>query len=357
MKSITTAQPARLILTDVLYQCGFAEAAVLYGSVARGDFELHSDIDVLLLCESGKKRVLLESIESLLIQDFQKLSLAVYSRQELAFLDKANSLFLLHLQREADVLFDRSGYLSALLSNFRAKRSYEEDFRESVGLVDALRTSVANAPNQFHRLSYIYSLFRVFGVYLLAQKGEYEFSKSKMVASLSREYPDCKHAVLTLSELRPLNANFFAGASPDPTLSLNRNGHVLPTYVAALARTVNETVEVVERPYHVAVEEFCAAAKPFGCFNYRLRMWFLLLVYDGINLVCKKSSIPSITSFQPDRLEALISTSPFPAVSVAADLVISYIRNYRLKYFLSDRMKMEKENCLRVLRELALEAQ
>jgi hypothetical protein len=67
-------------------------------------------------------------------------------------------------------------------------------------------------------LSYVYSLFRVFGVYLLALKGEYEFSKSKMVLSLSREYPNSRLAVLTLSELRTLNANFFAGASPDLAL-------------------------------------------------------------------------------------------------------------------------------------------
>jgi hypothetical protein len=201
-------------------------------------------------------------------------------------------------------------------------------------------------------LSYVYSLFRVFGVYLLALKGEYEFSKSKMVLSLSREYPNSRLAVLTLSELRTLNANFFAGASPDLALGSIDKRNALPEYVAALAETVNEEVRVSNRSYGDAVEEFRTAVAPYRSLNYRLRMWFLLLVYDGLNLFCRKSAIRPLTSFHADRLEALLSASVPPAVSGAAEQVLSHIRDYRLKYFLSDRTRVEKETSINTLSAL-----
>src|SRR5260370_27319597 len=129
------------------------------------------------------------------------------------FLSKTKSLFLLHLSREANLLFDKKGYFGNLLATFTPKDSYKEDFLKSIALVDPLRSQVYGAPNQLHRLSYIYSLFRVFGVYLLAEDGIYEFSKERMAKLLSASFPSLVDEIHGLSRLRPLNSNFFTGGA------------------------------------------------------------------------------------------------------------------------------------------------
>jgi hypothetical protein len=176
--------------------------------------ELHSDVDVLLLCASGQKRAVYEFAHRALSNEFPKISLTLYTDDELNFLSRSGSLFILHLKREAEILFDCRGFVQRLLSSFREKESYRHDFVDSLSLIDPLRTKVAGAPNQMHRLSYVYSLFRVFGVYLLAERHIFEFSKSKMTLQLREEYPSARDAISLLSNLRTLNSNFFTGGMP-----------------------------------------------------------------------------------------------------------------------------------------------
>ena len=347
------ASNARTLIAEALKDLPLVEAAALYGSVARGDTEPHSDIDLLLLCDPGQKGAVFEMVHPVLSREFRKLSLAVYSHKELKFLGRSGSLFLLHLKREADVLLDRSGFLGTLLSDFRPKSSYHADFCESLSLLDPLRTRVANSPNNLHRLSYVYSLFRVFGVYLLAARNIFEFSKSKMAACLSREYPRVCQAVAVLSGLRVLNANFFSGGSSNQAPERLSMDNPLPPYTSALAELIGKPVQPVEHSYTEATEEFITTAAPFRGLNYRLRTWYLLLVYDGINLYCQKADIPPLTSFQPESLEKILSNRLPSPVESAARQVLSHIRDYRLKYFLNEDAKINAEHASDTLKSLA----
>lgn len=351
--SIAAASHARALLTEILRDFPLIEAAALYGSVARGDTEPHSDIDLLLLCTSGQKGAVFERLEPVLSREFRKLSLALYSHKELKFLDRSSSLFLLHLKREADVLLDRSGFLGTLLSDFQPKPSYQADFRESLALLDPLRTRIKNSPNDLHRLSYVYSLFRVFGVYLLAERGIFEFSKSKMAAWLSREYPRSCQAVAALSGLRVLNANFFSGGSHSHVPEWPRMENALSCYAVALGELIDAPVQVLERSYTEAIDGFIEAAAPFRGLNYRLRTWYLLLAYDGINLYCQKEGIPPLTSFRPECLEKVQSRSIPSSVASAVRQTLRHIRDYRLKYFLNKDARINAECASDTLRSLA----
>ena len=277
MMTTVVAAHARTIITEILKNVDLTEAAALYGSVARGDVEPHSDIDLLVLCRSGQKRALLDAVHPSLSDKFKRLSLAIYTHEEIEFLERSGSLFLLHLKREAEILFERSDFLSTVLSDFRAKPSYRADLAESFALLDPLRTRVAHSPNDLHRLSYVYSLFRVFGVYLLAEKGIYEFSKAKMAASLVQEYPNADQSVAALSGLRVLNANFFSGGEHRIATSKYTLTDALAVYISALSQLTGETICLCERPYDAAIQEFVAEANAVEGLNYRFRTWFLLL--------------------------------------------------------------------------------
>jgi hypothetical protein len=350
-----TVAPSRILLAEILADVPLVEAAALYGSAARGDMESHSDIDLLVLCSDGRKRALFEMVQPCLAREFTKLSLALYSWQELAFLDRAHSLFLLHLKREADIFLDRHGSLSTLLRNFHEKASYRSDFRDSLALLDPLRTRVSDSPNDLHRLSYVYSLFRVFGVYLLADKGIFEFSKSKMAISLSRQYPHTTRAIAALSGLRVLNSNFFSGGTHDlAPVSLAADG-ALQGYVSHLSRLTETPLRILERPYEEAVAEFVAAAGDHQGLNYRLRTWFLLLAYDGLNLYRRKVGLPPLVSFEREALEELLSGSAPLPIKIAAEQTLSCIRDYRFKYFLNKRAKIGADLAGQALSALASE--
>jgi len=329
------------------------DSAALYGSAARGDMETHSDIDILFVCPFGRKQSVLAAVEPLVRPEFRKLSIALYSEDELQFLYREHSLFLLHLQREADILFDRRGELGALLKRFQPKQSYRSDFKNSLSLLDLLRTRVSNSPNDLHRMSYTYSLFRVFGVYLLAEKRIFEFSKSKIAECLAREYPQARASIEDLTNLRSLNSNFFTGGSATSGLDNARPPGPLQKYISELSQLAGVASCVAERTYEQAVAEFAEAARGCKKLNYRLRTWFLLLAYDGLNLYSRAAGYPTLTSLGAESIEALVSRDlPHSALGTAL-LTLECIRDYRLKYFLGNDTSGRPERAVTALHELA----
>lgn len=340
-------------LGDALAHQPTVEAAALYGSAARGDLESHSDIDVLLVCMPSQKLATFNHVKQILDGQSEKLSVTVYSPQELRFLRSEKSLFLLHLSREARLLFDRSGLLTSLLSGFEPKRSYAPDFQKSLSLLDPLASVVASSPNNRHRLSYLYSLFRVFGVYLLAELGIYEFSKSRMAEALAQRFPESEPAVRLLSNLRALNSNFFSGGANNEGRP-ETNGTV-GRYLTALGTVAGVTVEASPVTYSEAVHLFEAAlGRRTRPLDYRLRMWFLLLVYDGLNAYCANSGRGCLYTLSESSLLALSHDAP-PAIHRACEETIDYLHRYPLKYFLTDDKKIPTNTAQLVLQGICNE--
>jgi len=354
---IAQAQNLTRTLSETLAEHPDVEAAALYGSVARGDVEAHSDIDVLVFCRRSRKLPIHDYLSTQLRYLGNRLSLVIYSEKEMQFLSAAKSLFLLHLSREANILFDKDGYFGNLLTTFTPKHSYKEDFVKSITLVDPLRSQVFGAPNQLHRLSYIYSLFRVFGVYLLAEGGIYEFSKDRMAKQLSVDFPSLVDEIHSLSMLRPLNSNFFSGGASQVSEGAPTCQPDLASNVGAIASLIGSSIQVKQLSYREAIEEF--AETPDGshsALDYRLRMWFLLLVYDGLNLYLSARGEEELTDLKERSLAALVGPKNPRGIRDAARETIEYLRRYPMKYFLSEKSKISKENARRILLRLSNES-
>ena len=326
------------------------DAAALYGSVARGDIERHSDVDLLLVCSSSRKRPAFFEVQRLLGGCFNKISITVYSERELKFLRSAGSLFLLHLSREAIVLLDRSDFLKNLLTNFLPKPSYRQDFQKSLQLLDPLKLVVEGAPNNFHRSSYIYSLFRVFGVYLLAETGIYEFSKSRMTQLLADKFPSKRESLELLATLRALNSNFFSGGTYEGN---NRTSSCVLQHTKALASLAHVEMEISQVPYENAVHLFEESLGQRKCgLDYRLRMWFLILVYDGLNLFRCRTGDEPLTDFSESALLELKKRSPEP-IRFAIQEAVSHLHRYPLKYFLNDSARIDVQSARRALQGIS----
>lgn len=353
---MTTTLQQRLdfaLISELLLEVSSIEATILYGSVARGDVETHSDIDLLVLCDAESRKLpLFANLRAELSSRFSKMSITIYSRRELSFLRSAKSLFLLHLSREGILLFDKTGFLADLLRDFEPKVSYKSDFEKSLRLVDPLRTAIQGAPNDFHRLSYVYSLFRVFGVYLLADYGIFEFSKSRMVSLLCQKFPDRTEYVEALSSLRQLNSNFFVGGQMGRQRDHLRNA--LPETVNALGSMIGTSVRIKRVSYARAVDEFEAAVSG-RCrgLDYRLRMWFLLLAYDGFNLYCRGAGMDELCDLAEPSLLKLTETDGPDPITRAAMETVRYIHRYPLKYFLDEDSKISGQIACYLLRGIS----
>lgn|SRR5215469_3873101 len=175
-----------------------------------------------------------------------------------------------------------------------------------------------------------------------------------MADCLSREYPQTSQAVALLSGLRVLNANFFSGGSQSHASEWVTLDNALSDYFSALTALIGTSVPVLERSYSEAVDEFITAAASFHGLNYRLRTWFLLLVYDGINLHCRRANTPPLTSFQAERLQEIALCLP-PSAAIAATQTLEYIRDYHLKYFLNKDTKISTKRGIDALQMLASE--
>lgn len=345
----------RELLRYTLSEHPSIDAAALYGSVARGDIESHSDIDLLLVCRSSSKLLAYTSIRETLEGYFRQLSLTIYTEREIRFLHSVKSLFLLHLSLEANVLLDRSGFLKSLLTGFQPKESYRDDFQKSLQLLDPLRTITEGTPNNFHRLSYIYSLFRVFGVYLLAENKIYEFSKSRMAQQLMDKLPDRSESVALLTQLRALNSNFFTGGYTVEQLP-DRDWKSVFRLTSALASLVGVTLPMMATPYAKNIEHFDQAlGNRSRALDYRLRMWFLLLLYDGLNLYCCKAGIEPLTNLSESALRPLTDSRKPRPIRDAAEEAILYLHRYPLKYFLSDESKIGVYSAQSILHRLNYE--
>jgi predicted nucleotidyltransferase len=335
-------------LTKALLNCPHIGAAALYGSVARGDAEGYSDIDVLAVCPASHKREAYEEVIFALGSDAARISLALYTPRELLFLAKQRSLFLLHLSNESLILFDHTGLLTQLLATFEPKESYREDFEQSLQLLLPLQKSVVDAPNELHRLAYIYSLFRVFGVYLLSSDGVYEFSKGKMSAALLLKYPHLKCELETLSSLRILNSNFFLGGSCTKTDNCGYDR--LKRASGALSSLLGTEILIGQQSFAQAVTAFVeACANGRERLGYKLRTWFLMLLYDGLNLYCGLNDFPAMVDFTEGKLLEFIASDTPLEIRTAASVGLDYLKNYPLRYFLLERSKIPVSQACRAL--------
>lgn len=94
------------------------EAAVLFGSRARGDADHLSDVDVAVFVNARDMETLTHIKHEITEGTVHpRVALSVYSKRTAENLARSGSLFLWHLNLEGKVLLDREGWLHLLLSN------------------------------------------------------------------------------------------------------------------------------------------------------------------------------------------------------------------------------------------------
>jgi hypothetical protein len=143
---------------------------ILYGSRARGDHRLRSDVDLLGVIDGGKIR---QEVVA------QGASLYHYPAQTLLAKAEAGDLFLLHLTREGKVLHDTLGFFEQIRSRLRFSDNYDNVIIEAHAILNYLRGNLRPFDRKKVRKRYIWAM-RTILIARCAEQGEACFSSAAL---------------------------------------------------------------------------------------------------------------------------------------------------------------------------------
>lgn len=151
-------------------------AVAIFGSVARGDDDLLSDRDLLVVSENGVPAQYLEELRT------NGFSPAAYTWQSLESLATYRSLFLVHLKLESKIVKDHDGRLSDFLSHVEASQDYSANRAQSA----ALAALTAGVPDNTNLLLWAADVLAValrnYLVASSAERGSFIFSHGELLA-------------------------------------------------------------------------------------------------------------------------------------------------------------------------------
>lgn len=151
---------------------------VIFGSVARGDFNAESDIDVMLYNYPEDKAR--GKIISLNLPNFP-INFVCYDRETFSKFYNEGSLFFYHMFKQGFLVDGDKEIWDFLCEQFSLKKSFHDELRK-----------ISYEASSYKNLSYfngyylsalvnIYPLLKNFCIFTLAQQGVYEFNKKKCI--------------------------------------------------------------------------------------------------------------------------------------------------------------------------------
>jgi len=178
------------------------DGILLCGSVARGDANQWSDIDLVVI---GSDTELTPSdLRKALAEQNERLSLIYYPTATFQKLYRERALFIAHLKKEGIALYDRLHILETILN---------EPFTPAVNVIEELKAYRAKlAPyddarrfnnNFLFCLSHLYSIGKGVIMLGLAKDGILEFNREAAFRKFAALHPDLAKEADKVAELRP----------------------------------------------------------------------------------------------------------------------------------------------------------
>ena len=179
----------------------------LFGSAARGDDDLFSDRDLLIVMDD---QAALRSLKA--HYDTLGWSCTAYSWSRLQHAANQGSLFVQHLKQEATIIRDPSDRLAALLHRYTTKSSYK---REAEGAASLLGDLTQQLPlcdaGPMWAMDVLSVGFRSLAVAKLADYGIYSFANTDILDGLMRTGLIRQSDACQLQPLRQFKSRYRKG--------------------------------------------------------------------------------------------------------------------------------------------------
>jgi uncharacterized protein len=213
--SLPVSADARRLAFDLAAQLADrpdVEALALFGSVARGDYDRSSDIDMLVLADeslspSKLHRVVREHDAAL------RFAPSVWTWTRLERRVEYGSLFLRHVHREGEVLLDPEGRLSSVLEAASRTISIERELSAVARRLRAYDDPLRFGTVFLFPLAHLYILAKRTAMIGVAAREQYEFRHTRVFNSFAELYPEAACEAQVAASLRP----FYAQTKELPT--------------------------------------------------------------------------------------------------------------------------------------------
>lgn len=162
----------------------------LFGSVARGEQDEYSDIDILIViddCSEEEYIALKDKFAYLLNIPVSWLS--VYRITKIMKMYTSGSYFLWHIKKEGKVLYSRNGELAGLLLTLPRYAGIESDLKEYDEILSDVRRELNNEYISVnYELAVLASLVRNTCIAISYLNGKLDFGRSSVVLYCFSEY-------------------------------------------------------------------------------------------------------------------------------------------------------------------------
>lgn len=155
----------------------------LFGSVARGDQDEQSDVDILIVIDDCSEDDYIKyKKEYASILQIPVSWISLYRKKKILKMHEKGSYFLWHLKQEGKVLYSRENELDKLFSTLPRYRSMKEDIKEYQQILDDVKEELHNVYLCIeYELSVLASLVRNTCIMLSYLNNRFDFSRNQVV--------------------------------------------------------------------------------------------------------------------------------------------------------------------------------
>lgn len=186
------------------------------GSYARGDAEVNSDIDVLVITNNYISRGRLYSLFGTQ-PHISGLSLIAYPSATFRLLYDEGALFIAHVLREGHVMHDDGFYADLTSVPFQVSRKgLLLDWQVLKLKLELCKKLAIYGDVLTECLSHIYPALKNVAILALALGGELLFNKDKALQHFEDRFPELKDDILRLKELEPFSLAWKGAFTQEP---------------------------------------------------------------------------------------------------------------------------------------------
>jgi predicted nucleotidyltransferase len=210
------------------------DSILLCGSVARGDANQWSDIDLMIT--TSDPALTRAHLREALGDRTDRLSLVFFRTADFEKEYKKRGLFVTHLIKEGIPLYDRLGLLREVLSEpFVPNTDISEEIRHFRSKLVPYKFPERYNNNFLFCLSHLYSIGKAIVILALASRGVLEFNRDTAFRRFATMNPDLTTQIENVTRLRPFYS-LVSGRAPEP----------LPFSYHSAATQMTEAVKAIE---------------------------------------------------------------------------------------------------------------
>lgn len=208
----------------------------LFGSVARGDDDERSDIDLFVVGHNPELRPSVIRKRLHLKNSPPKVSIIYHTPETLERYLEGGSRFIVHLQLEGKVLYDEEGLLGQIQRQPPLKTSARAEIEGQLKRLEAFDEPVRFNGNFLFPLTHVFASGKAIVMAILADNEIYEFNREAAFDAFVGRFPESRDDVATLRRLAPFAALVTKRAEGELPFSYYDCDEELTDAVAAVRR-------------------------------------------------------------------------------------------------------------------------